>query len=233
MDRNGLRDLYETAKGYFQRHPQELGRVLRGLIGLRIGVPLDGLRWLAGRLAQAGGVRDLAIEAVPPGLRLAASLDLMKTPVRASAVVYVERVLVCAEELRVEVRLEEVQLALLEDVATPVALLVKSGALDLSRPADLIQHFPKRPPFLLEARGKRIALDFRKHPGIAGHPLTEHLLPLLTSLVTLHAVETDEAHLDFSFRAFPEGFGHASRNLREHLLRPTLERARLLLPGAP
>jgi hypothetical protein len=37
MDRNGLRDLYETAKGYFQRHPQELGRVLRGLIGLRIG----------------------------------------------------------------------------------------------------------------------------------------------------------------------------------------------------
>ena len=36
--------------------------------------------------------RDESLIVVPPGVRVSASLDLMGTPVRASAVVYVERV---------------------------------------------------------------------------------------------------------------------------------------------
>ena len=61
-------------------------------------------------------------------------------------------------------------------------------------------------------------------------------LEIVTSLVTLHGIETDEGHLDLSLRAVPAGVGHAMRTLHERFVAPRLARAqtrlRGLLPGA-
>jgi hypothetical protein len=226
-----FQDVFDTAKQYLQRHPEELGRVLRGLLGLRLGVPLDAIRWLAAQAARSGSARDIEIDSVPPGFRVAATFELMRTTVRGAATLYVERMRLTGEEARIELRLEDVTLSLVEDATTPVALLIKSGALDLSRPANLLKHLPTRPPFLLEARDNRVVLDFIRHPAIAANDPLRHALHAVTSVVTLHGLETDERHFDFTFRAFPGGLGHAARSLRQHLFAPAVERARLLLPS--
>ena len=121
--------MLEAAGAYLKQHPDELLQLGRKLIGLRVGVPLDALRWLARQAKGKRAPRDVEIEAVPPGVRLGASLDLMSTPVRVSAVIYVDHVSVAAEELRFALRLAEVSLKVLDDKAdTPIAALIKSGA---------------------------------------------------------------------------------------------------------
>ncbi|MCS6797600.1 MAG: hypothetical protein NZ898_03560 [Myxococcota bacterium] len=224
------REILRAARDYLRRHPEEIGRIVRSAFGLRLGVPIDALRWLASRLADGVRAQDVRIEAVPPGLRLEATVALMGTSVRAGAVVHVERVIATGGALRVELRLEDVRLRLIDETAsTPVAMLIRSGALDLSRPGDLIRHLPRLPPWLVEASGRRVVLDFARHPAIAEHPGARAAVELLTSLVTVHGVETDEEHLDVSLRALPSGLRVAARNVRQHVLRPGLRRARLLL----
>ena len=218
--------------GYLRRHPQEVARVLRSLVGLRLGLPIDAFRWLGEQLSDAGKADDVEVDAVPPGIRFAATVDLMSTAVRASAVIYVERMVMSGDELRAELRLENVALRLASESESPVAMLIKSGALDLSQPGNLVQHLPKRPPFLIEANGNRIVLDLMKHPKIGGVPAVRNALSVVTSVLTVHGVETDEAHVDVSLRALPSGLFHAARQMRRHVLSPGLRRARHLLPGA-
>lgn len=217
---------------YVRRNPGEVGRFIRSLIGLRLGVPIDLFRWLGEQAESSGKAEDIEVDAVPPGVRVAATVDLMKTVVRASAVVYVERMVLTGEQLRVEVRLENVALRLIGESDTPVAMLIKSGALDLSRPGNLVKHMPDLPPVLVEADGNRIVLDLMRHPKVGGNRGVRNAVSLATSLLTVHGVETDERHLDVSLRAFPDGIFHAAREVRRHLLVPGIRRARLFLPGS-
>src|SRR3954465_10678425 len=87
---------------YLKDHPEELWRLLRNALAMRFGVPLAALRWLAVKGGGKKAPKDVQIDAVPPGVRLSASLDLMGTPVRASGVVYVERVRANEQELCLE-----------------------------------------------------------------------------------------------------------------------------------
>jgi hypothetical protein len=205
-------------------HPEELGRAVRSALGLRFGVPLAALRWLAQQAERTGKVEDFQIDSVPPGLRLGANVDLMNTPVRAGAVVYVERVVFNDEELTVALRLEEVSLKLNGESESPIAALIKSGALDLTNPGNLVNFMPNRSPILAEANGNRIVLDMMRDPNIGKNPLVRRAVSLLTSFVTLHGVETDTKHLDIAFRALPTGLGGAMRSVRNHLVLPSMGR---------
>lgn len=222
----------QAMAGYLRRHPGEVGRFIRSLVGLRLGVPIDVFRWLGDQAEASGKAEDIQVESVPPGVRVGATVDLMKTTVRASAVVYVERMVITGDQLRVEVRLENVALRMVEDSDTPVAMLIKSGALDLSKPGNLVKHMPDLPPVLVEAEGNRIVLDLMRHPKVGGSRSVRNAVSLVTSLLTVHGVHTDERHLDVSFRAFPEGVFHAAREVRRNLIVPGIRRARLLLPGS-
>ncbi len=222
----------QAVRGYLRRHPGEVGRFLRSLVGLRLGVPIDVFRWLGDQAEASGKAEDIQIDSVPPGIRAAATVDLMKTSVRASAVLYIERMVLTGEELRIELRLENVSLQLVEDSDTPVAMLIKSGALDLSKPGNLVKHMPDLPPVLVSAEGNRIVLDLMRHRKIGGSAAVRNAVSLVTSLLTVHGVETDDQHLDVTFRAFPDGVFHAAREVRRHLVIPGIRRARLLLPGA-
>jgi hypothetical protein len=201
-----VRPIVGAAASYLRQHPKELVRAVRGALGLRVGVPVDALRWLSGRPRAGRSPRDLEVEPAPPGLRLSATLDLMGNEVRASAVVCVEQVSVRADALRVELRLSDVSLRLLREAPdSPVATLIKSGALDLSRPGNLAAYMPRRPAMLVEAADDRVVLDFKKHRKLAGDARWDRALALLEPLVQVRRIHADDGHLDVEFEAFPGG----------------------------
>ena len=214
----------DAVRTYLRTHPEELGRAVRSALGLRFGVPIAALRWLGQQAERTGKVEDFQIDSVPPGIRLAANLDLMNTPIRAGAIVYVERIVFNDEELTVALRLEEVALKLNGESESPIAALIKSGALDLSNPGTLVNFMPNRSPVLAEANGNRIVLDLMRDPNVGKNPLVRRAVSLLTSFVTLHGVETDTKHVDIAFRALPTGFGGAVKSVRNNLVLPSMGR---------
>lgn len=214
----------DAVRAYLRSHPEEIGRAVRSALGLRFGVPLAALRWLGAQAERAGKVEDFNIDSVPPGLRVSGNTDLMSTPIRASAIIFVERVVFNEEELTVGLRLEEVVLKLNGESESPVAALIKSGALDLTNPGTLVNYMPGRSPVLAEANGNRIVLDLMRDPKIGKNPLVRRAVSLLTSFVTLHGVESDPKHLDIAFRALPTGFGGAVRSVRKNIVLPSMER---------
>jgi len=214
----------DAVRSYLRLHPEELGRAVRSALGLRFGVPIAALRWLGQQAERTGKLEDFQIDSVPPGLRLSGNVDAMNTPIRASAVIFVERVVFNDEELTVALRLEEVMLKLNGDSDSPVAALIKSGALDLSNPGTLLNFMPGRSPVVAEANGNRIVLDLMRDAKIGKNPLVRRAVSLLTSFVTLHGVETDTKHLDIAFRALPTGLGGAAQALRKNLVLPSMSR---------
>lgn len=219
-----------AAGGYLRRNPGEVSRALRNLVGLRAGVPVDALRWLMEQAAKGGKIEDPVITEVPPGLRVTANVDLMKTPVRASAVVYIDRVRLDPDQIRLDVRLEEIWMEVIGESHSPVAALLRSGALDLSKPGELAKYMDL-PPVIVEARENKLSLDLMREPRIGQNPVVRQALSILTPLLTMHGIEADEDHLNVVFRALPQGVGTAATALRTHLFKPGFRRVRALLPS--
>ncbi|HEX2732480.1 MAG TPA: hypothetical protein VHM70_12790 [Polyangiaceae bacterium] len=209
-------ELLAKVREYLLRHPEEVLRVIKNAAQLRFGVPLEALRWAAGKARGKRAPKDVQIEAVPPGVRVGATIDLMGTVVRASCIVYIEDVRLSEQELRFEIRLTDVSLRLMGDFDTPVATLIKSGALDLSKPGNLVAFMPKRPKFLVEARDDRVVIDLMKHPALANQKV-ERIVSWITPFITLGAIRTDWEHLDFELKPFQNGVAKAFEHLRREL----------------
>jgi hypothetical protein len=213
-----LKAVLDAGSKYLRDHPEELLRALRNLLALRFGVPLDALRFFAGRAGGKKAPKDVVLEAVPPGLRVGATVDLMGTPVRANATVFIEHVSITPEELRFEIRLSNVSLKVAEDAPeSPIAALLRSGALDLSKPGNLAAYMPKRPALLVDAKDDRVVLDLMRHPKIAKNQRAVRTIALLAPLLTVAGIESDLEHLDVSLRAFPDGLRQAVGGLRRVL----------------
>ncbi len=222
--------LLNAAASYLRTHPEELTRVLRNALGLRFGVPIAGLRWLAGRGGDTGPT-DVEIDPSPPGLRIGATVQLMGTTVRAATVLYIERIRMTAEELRLEVRLEDTAMKVLGDAESPVAALIKSGALDLTKSGNLAAHLPGLSRLLGESTGNRLVIDLMKHPALGKNRVARRVLGLVSSFVTVQGVQSDEGHVDVLLRAFPRGMGGAARAVRDHLFTDGPPWIRGMLPG--
>jgi len=205
----------EALLSYVRQHPEELLRALRNAIALRFGLPFDALRWFLGKSAGRKLPQDLEITAVPPGVRVAASFVLMGTPLRASAELFVERVSLGSEQMRFDLRLANVSLRVLDDKSEgPLLALLKSGALDLSKPGNLVAYMPKRPAMLVDARDDRVSIDLMRHPRFAQDARVRKLAEILLPLLTVQTIETADDHLDVGFRAFPNGLSAAIERLR-------------------
>lgn len=224
------RQAFEAAGSYLRRRPQEVTRAIWNLLGLRVGVPLDALRWLLERAAKSGKLKDPVLTEVPPGIRFTGTVDAMNTPLRASAVIYIDRMVITPEQIRIELRLEEIWAEVLGDAVGPIAALLKSGALDLSKPGNLAKYLPL-PPTVVETRDNKIVLDLMKDKKIAGNPAVKRALSLVTPMVTAYGLETDDDHLEVMFRPLPEGLIPAASAVRRHLLSPGLRRVKALLPS--
>lgn len=208
------RAMLEAAVGYVRKNPEEVVRAAVNATGLRFGVPLATLRWFAGRIPGSKVPKDVEISSAPPALRFSAVVDAMGTPVRASAALKIDDVEVTEEAIRVGVRLRDVKLVLAGDSDSPIATLIKSGALDLSRPGDLIKFIPKRPPAIVDAEGDRIVIDLMKVPKLANDARLRRALSVVSPVLGIRAVETDRDHVYVRLRATPAGLPAALGKLR-------------------
>lgn len=191
---------------YLREHPEELLRAARQARHLRFGVPLLLLKWLIPQLAGESGPKDIELEAAPPGIRLTATVIEMETELRGSAILTVHEVRVSPEELRLVVALDDVAIRLLTpEKRTPLAALIQSGALDLSRIASLVSYLPTRPAILVEVVENRLVLDLMRLPKLAEDARLRRLIAALSTLLSVERVETDPTHLEVALRAFPQG----------------------------
>jgi len=204
--------LLERAVGWVKRNPEQIVEAAKNAAGLRLTVPLDALRFLASEIKGKNAPTDVEIVAVPPGIRVGLTLNVMKTTLRAALTLYIERVRLSPEELTFELRVRDVALFVIGNSDSPVATLVRSGALDLSKPGKLVGHLPKRPPFLVEADGDRLVIDLMRDERIAKRvrPYVKYVTPL----VTVNAVETNSDHLGVQLACLPDGLGMVVSTLR-------------------
>lgn len=208
------RAMVQAAVGYVRKNPDEVVRVALNATGLRFGVPIATLRWFAGQLKGAKAPKDVEISSAPPALRLSGVVDAMGTAVRASAAIKIDEVTITADSLRVGVRLRDVKLALVGDSESPVATLIKSGALDLSKPGNLVKFIPRRPAAVVEAEGDRVVVDLMKVPKLASDPRIRQALAVISPILGIRAIETDRDHLYVKLRATPAGLPEALGKLR-------------------
>lgn len=234
-------EIASAARRYLRSHPEELRRAIRSSFGLRFGVPLAVFRWLVEQLLGETSGLDPSFDAVPPGLRIGATVERMDTRMRVSMLLYVHDLRLNAEELHLELRFEQVHLQVLSEQRTIPAALIRSGALRLDALGALIGELPGIPDFVVRAEDNRVCVDLLKVPRLRDNRALRHAVGLVSSLVTVGGVRTDVSHLDVQLQALPEGRTGAAGALRAHLLRPGARRVRrmlgldrrLLSPGGP
>lgn len=203
---------------YLLEHPEEILGALKNAATLRIGIPLDAVRWFIGQLKSKKVPKDLDVAAVPPGLRVVATLRLMGNEMRVSSLIFVDKVQLDEGQLRTELRLTEVVLRALGNADSPIATLLKSGALDLSKPGNLLSYLPKKPAIVVESKDDRITLDLMKHPAIANNAKVRRGMRLLLPLVTISAIETYSDHLSLKLRLQRGGLKKALLELKDVLI---------------
>jgi len=210
------RALLQAAVGYVRKNPDEILKAAVNAAGLRFGVPLAALRYLTAQAPMGKKApKDIEIGSAPPALRLSASVDAMGTPLRATAAIKVDEIDIAPDSMRIGVRLSDVKLSLLAESDAPIATLIKSGALDLSKPGNLVKFVPKRPPAIVEAEDDRIVVDLMKVPAIAENSRLRKILSIVTPLIGIRAIETDRDHIYVALRATPSGFARALAAVRE------------------
>ena len=217
-------EVLRAARRFIVSRPDEVWRAAKNLTELKVGLPIDVFRWLGNMAEESGKVKDLQIDAVPPGVRIAASVSAMKTPLRFATTAYIDRVDFSEEKLELEIRLEGTSLNMDGDAETPVATLVKSGALDLSRPGSLIKFLPKRPPIIVDASDNRITLDLMRDKRLADSFWARKAVGTLTSFLTLESAHSSTSHFDVSFKALPQGLRGAMSSVQKNLFKSGLSR---------
>ncbi|MFO0638851.1 MAG: hypothetical protein U0183_06545 [Polyangiaceae bacterium] len=203
-----------AAVGYLRKNPDEVVKAATNATSLKFGVPLASLRWLAGQIQGKKAPKEVEIDSTPPALKFSAVIDAMGTPLRAGASIKIDEVQISADSIRVGIRLRDVKLAVLSDVESPVSMLVRSGALDLSKPGNVVKFLPKKPPAIVEAEDDRIVLDLMQVPKIAANKALRKALSVITPVLGVGAIETDDDHLYVKLKATPAGLGEALGALR-------------------
>ena len=90
-----------------------------------------------------------------------------------------------------------------------IQTLIKSGALDLSKPGNLAKFMPKRPPVLVDARDDLIVLDLMQNPKFAQNERVHAVLGTLTPVINVAGLSTDGDFLIVQLRASPFGLPRA------------------------
>ena len=212
-----------AAARYIQQNPRILLEVAMNARGLKVTVPLSVLRYCGERLLESKkGPQDIVIEAVPPGLRVSATVNAMGTGLRIGATIAVTEVNLDEKELKLDVQLTNVVLRVEGESDSPVAALVKSGALDLSRPGNLAKYLPNRPKAIVEANGDHLVIDLLREPKLTDNPNVSKILGLLVPVLGLKSIGTEGDALVIALTPKPEGLPkvvEAVRKLRKSRLR--------------
>jgi len=133
----------------------------------------------------------------------------MGTTVRAGASIRVDQIEVSDTAFKVTLRISDVTMKVLGESFTPVAGLIKSGALDLSKPGNLAKFMPKRPAVLVEAHDDVIVLDLMQDAKFAANDRVRGILATLTPVTQVAGLSTDGDFLIVQLRVSPFGIPRA------------------------
>jgi hypothetical protein len=210
MPRPSPKALLMTAANYLKEHPEEILRTVKDAFALRVGIPLDALRYLAAEFGQGKKApKDVVLEAAPPGLRIAMTVAAMGSTLRVKLTIFIEQLELGNGAARVTTRIADMALEVLDGGDTPLAGLIKSGALDLSKPGNLVAFMPKRPEMLVDAKDDRVVLDLMKVPKLAENKKFRRTLEVVTPVLTVAGIDTEADHLYLQLRASPSGLSEA------------------------
>jgi hypothetical protein len=211
-----IRAALRSAGRFIAKNPTTMLSMARHALGMRIAVPLDSLRWfITNTPPSRKAPQDVTITPRPPAIGVGATVDLMGTTVRAGASIRVEQIEVGEEKFRVTLRLTDVTMKVLGESFTPVAGLIKSGALDLSKPGNLAKFMPKKSPVLAEAHDDIIVLDLMQEPKFAANERVRGLLGTLTPVIQVSGLSTEGDFLILQLRASPFGLPRALNAARQ------------------
>jgi hypothetical protein len=211
-----IRAALRSAGRFIAKNPTTMLSMARHALGMRIAVPLDALRWFISNTPPSKKApQDVTITPRPPAIGIGATVDLMGTTVRAGASIRVDQIEVGEEKFRVTLRLSDVTMKVLGESFTPVAGLIKSGALDLSKPGNLAKFMPKKSPVLVEAHDDVLVLDLMQNPKFAANDRVRGLLGTLTPVVQVSGMTTEGDFLILQLRASPFGIPRALNAARQ------------------
>jgi hypothetical protein len=86
--------------------------------------------------------------------------------------------------------------------------------MDLSKPGDLLNFMPVRPPLILDAQGDLFVLDLMKLPKLARNPMARRIVAALSEVLAIRELGTEGDLLVVGFRAMPLGIVTALSHLR-------------------
>jgi hypothetical protein len=205
-----LRAALRSAGRFVVKNPTTMLSMARHALGMRVAVPLDAIRWfIANTPPSRKAPQDVTLATKPPAISLGATIDLMGTTVRAGAAIRVDRIEIGEETFKVALRISDVTMKVLGESATPVAGLIKSGALDLSKPGNLAKFMPKRPAVLVEAHDDVVVLDLMQNPKFAANDRVRKLLGTVTPVLQVSSMTTDGDFLVLQLKASPFGLPRA------------------------
>jgi hypothetical protein len=205
-----LRAALRSAGRFAFQNPTTMFSMARHALGMRIAVPLDSLRWfIANTPPSKKAPQDVSITSRPPAIGLGATIDLMGATVRAGAAIRIESIEVGSDTAKVKLRLTDVTMKVLGESMSPVAGLIRSGALDLSKPGNLAKFMPKKPDVLVEAHDDILVVDLMKNPKIRANPMVRRVIETLTPVVQVAGLSTEGDFLIIQLRATPFGIPRA------------------------
>lgn len=208
-------NVLKSAGRYAAANPRLLGEIAKNALHGRLTVPLDLLRWATTLLPRGGSTpTDMTVVAQPPALGLGATANLMGTQLRVDAALLIDALDTSAEAFKVTVRVRDLRASVLNNLDGNLAKLLKSGALNLSKPASLLNFVPKKPPAILEAKEDRFVIDLLKFDEIAGNPTIRKVLATLTPILAIGEIRTEGDNLIIGLRASPRGFRDSLAALR-------------------
>ena len=198
------------------KNPTTMLSMARHALGMRIAIPLDTIRWfIANTPPSKKAPQDVTITPRPPAIGVGATVDLMGTTVRAGASIRVEQIEVSDHKFKVTLRLSDVTMKVLGESFTPVAGLIKSGALDLSKPGNLAKFMPKKSPVLVEAHDDILVLDLMQNPKFAENDRVRGVLGTLTPVAQVSGLSTEGDFLILQLRVSPFGIPRAISAARQ------------------
>lgn len=190
---------------YVRRNPLSLLTVAREAARLRLVVPLELLRWGLGRI-RSDKVGDFTVASDAPGIGIGLKASVMGASLRVGGTVTIDEVQIAPDTLRIALRLTGLSLDPVDPAsAGPIKALLSSGAIDLSKPGNLVAFLPKKPALLVDADGDRLVLDLMKLRSLRDNPKVARVLGLLAPVLSIRELETQGDDLMVGLKIHPAG----------------------------
>jgi hypothetical protein len=201
---------------YAASHPRLFGEIARHALSRRLAVPLDLVRWAATLVPNGDKApKDITVIAQPPALGLGATANLMGTELRVDAALLIDAIDATRDAVKVTFRVKDLRASVLNNLQGNLAKLLASGALNLGKPASLLNFLgPKRPPAILEAKDGLFVIDLLKVPKLAQNPRFQRALAGVTPILAIGDIYTEGDLLVIGLKANPRGLRESIAGFR-------------------